>query len=208
MSTNTTHFNLKKYEGSDKFNPLTFEAANMALIDDALWANKLAAITTATETKLGVNHNLAILTANTDVPMFRFTATADFDLGDTVTVNNTTVTALTPAGTALPDGAWVIGSEVLCCLRDTRLTVFVTNVGQIDLSNYVTFTDLAPVETTADTALTTANAASTTASAANTLATQVQNTVSGMFSGITAIAYVPSLPSNPDATTLYLIPEA
>lgn len=203
----TTHYNLKVYEGTDKFNPLTVDAPNMRAIDSNMWENKLASIVTGTETKLGVNHNLAIMSADANVPMFRFTATADFNIGDTVTVNNVAVTALTPAGTALPDGAWVIGSEVLCCLRDTRLTVFVTDAGQIDLSDYVTFEDLAPVETKADTALTTANAAGQTASAANALATQVQSTVAGMFSGITAIAYVQSLPSNPDPTTLYLIPE-
>lgn len=207
MSQSTTHYQLFIGEASDNYNPLTQTNGNMNKIDNAMFENKMASFVTAVESKAGVNHNLSIQSDDEDVPFIHFTATARFSENDTFTVNSTNVTALTPAGTPLPDGAYIIGSDVICYLRDTQLTVFVSDAGEIDLSEYAKLTDLTPIETKADTATTLAQAAGTTAQAANTLATQTAQTVSGMFDGITQIAYVQSLPSNPDATTLYLIPE-
>ena len=56
--------------------------------------------------------------------MLRFTATSRFTAGDTFTVDGVQVSALTVSGEQLPDGAYIIGSEVLAYLKGTLLTVF------------------------------------------------------------------------------------
>lgn len=126
----TTNYGLKVYEGTDKFNPLTVENYNTEQIDEKMKANEDAGIGTATEIKGGIVH--AITRANGDIPMFRFTATSNYESGDAFTVDGVNVTALTSTGETLDDGAYVIGAEVLCCLVGTRLTVF---VGQTSISH-------------------------------------------------------------------------
>lgn len=123
MATTTTHYSLKKYEGADLFNPLTYENLNADAIDQAMYDNKQQAIGPATELTAGTVH--AITRANTDSPIFAFTATSNFAEGDTFTVDGTPVTALTTSGETLPAGAYVIGAEVIGYLRSTSLTLFV-----------------------------------------------------------------------------------
>ena len=123
MATTTTHYSLKKYEGADLFNPLTYENLNADTIDQAMFDNKQQAIGPATELVAGTVH--ALTRGNADSPIFAFTATGAFREGDTFTVDGTPVTALTTSGETLPDGAYVIGSEVICYLRSTQMTVFI-----------------------------------------------------------------------------------
>lgn len=118
----TDNFNLKMYEGSDKFNPLTVENDNTEAIDEALYDNQQAGICKAEETKTGSVH--ALVRDDSATPMFRFTATSDYTTGDTFTVDGIPYTTKTPSGASLSTGAYVIGSEVLCCVRDTLLTIF------------------------------------------------------------------------------------
>ena len=124
----TEHYNLSQYEGSDKFNPLTVEAQNVAKIDEAMYGIQNTAIPTATELKTGTIH--ALTRNKPGAAMFRFVATAAWAAGDTCTVDGKQVSTLLPTGEALPSGAWVINANVLCCLIGTVLTVFTTTPTQ------------------------------------------------------------------------------
>ena len=119
---NTENFNLKVYEGEDLFNPLTVENVNMNSIDTQMKKNENHAVGDATELVSGTVHAITRLTP--DAPMLRFTATSRFTAGDTFTVDGVQVSALTVSGEQLPDGAYIIGSEVLAYLKGTLLTVF------------------------------------------------------------------------------------
>ena len=119
---NTENFNLKVYDGEDLFNPLTVENVNMNAIDTQMKKNENHAVGDATELVSGTVHAITRLTP--DAPMLRFTATSRFTAGDTFTVDGVQVSALTVSGEQLPDGAYIIGSEVLAYLKGTLLTVF------------------------------------------------------------------------------------
>lgn len=119
---NTTYFNLDVYEGSDIFNPLTVENANMEKIDEQLFLNSIATVGQAVELKSGTVH--AITRTNPDASMFRFVATSRYDEGDTFTVDGIQVTGLLTDGTTLSDGAYAINANVLCCLTGTVLTLY------------------------------------------------------------------------------------
>ena len=119
---NTENFNLKVYDGEDLFNPLTVENVNMNAIDTQMKKNENHAVGDATELVSGTVHAITRLTP--DTPMLRFTATSRFTAGDTFTVDGVQVSALTVSGEQLPDGAYIIGSEVLAYLKGTLLTVF------------------------------------------------------------------------------------
>lgn len=121
MATNTNNFNLALYEGDDYFNPLVHENGNMEKIDAQMFRNLQATAGAATELVSGTVH--AITRTNTAVPLFHFTATGDWKLGDTMTVNGVQVSVLSVNGTALGADAYVIGGEVFGYLRDTRVTI-------------------------------------------------------------------------------------
>ena len=119
---NTDNFDLKLYEGEDLFNPLVVENVNTQAIDLQMKKNENHTVGDATELVSGTVHALTRLTP--DTPMLRFTATSRFKVGDTFTVDGVQVSALTVSGEQLPDGAYIIGSEVLAYLKGTLLTVF------------------------------------------------------------------------------------
>lgn len=119
---NTDNFDLKIYEGEDLFNPLVVENANAQAIDTQMKKNENHTVGDATELVSGTVHALTRLTP--DTPMLRFTATSRFTAGDTFTVDGVQVSALTVSGEQLPDGAYIIGSEVLAYLKGTLLTFF------------------------------------------------------------------------------------
>lgn len=115
------NYNLKIYEGTDLFNPLTVENANTVEIDEIMKKNADAGTTTATELVTGAVH--ALTRSNPDCAVFRFTATSNYESGHTFTVDGVQVTALLTNGTQIPTGAYIIGSEVLCILKGTLLTI-------------------------------------------------------------------------------------
>ena len=119
---NTDNFDLKIYDGEDLFNPLVVENANAQAIDNQMKKNENHTVGDATELVSGTVHALTRLTP--DTPMLRFTATSRFTAGDTFTVDGVQVSALTVSGEQLPDGAYIIGSEVLAYLKGTLLTFF------------------------------------------------------------------------------------
>lgn len=126
----STHYSLKLAEGSDIVNPLVVDRPNYETIDSVMYDNESASIGTATELKSGTIHALTRAKGNTN--MFRFTATSNYDLGDTFTVDSVPVTALLPNGTAIPDKGYVVNSTVLCSLVGTLLTVYTSGSALAD----------------------------------------------------------------------------
>ena len=118
----TDNFNLIVVEGTDTVNLLTQMNPNTEAIDGQMFKNQNAGVQTATELLSGTVH--AITRSVPDASMIRFTAVSRFTAGDTFTVDGVQVSALLPSGEQLPDGAFIIGSEVLCVLKGTLLTVF------------------------------------------------------------------------------------
>lgn len=116
----TTHYNLNLPEGTDIVNPLIQDNPNYSSIDNAMYDNKLRVIGTATELTTGTVH--AITRADTDIPVFRFVATSDFNAGDTFTVDGVSVTAKLPDGTNPKNKAYRINYSVLAILDGTLLT--------------------------------------------------------------------------------------
>lgn len=127
----TNNFDLSLYEGSDKFNPLIVENDNMEKIDEQMAKNFVGSIGMATELKSGTVH---ALTRVDDTPVFRFVATANYVAGDTFTVDGLQVSGLLADGRTLSDGAYVINSNVLCCLTGTVLTFYVT-AGTVEMAD-------------------------------------------------------------------------
>ena len=120
--TNTTYYNLNIVEGTDIVNPLTVDNPNYEKIDGAMHDNAVAGVTLATEIANGTVH--AITRENSECAVIRFIATSNWKAGDTATVDGVPVTALLPSGETLPDGAYVINTNVLCILTGTNLTVY------------------------------------------------------------------------------------
>lgn len=210
MAMNTEHYNLFVPEGNDLFNPLVQEAANMRSIDSNMWDNRQAAVQKGNELKSGNVHAITI-PAGTGA-MFRFVATSKWTAGDTCTVNGAQVSTLLPNGQALPDGAWVINSNVLCCLEGTVLTCFVGGGGSAEGEIDADTLEGHPASYFAT--ATAAQGAQQAATAAGQIAQTAQATADGAVTrldlltpNVKAIVVTSSLPSNPDANTLYLIPQ-
>lgn len=70
---------------------------------------------TYAHSKTGTVHNLSLASGE---PNIRFVATADFELGDTFSVNGNAVEARMANGTDLLGGAFVSGAVVTCYLND------------------------------------------------------------------------------------------
>lgn len=116
----TPNYNLNLPEGTDIVNPLVQDNPNYSAIDAALYANKLRVVGTASELTTGTVH--AITRDDTDIPVFRFTATSDYNTGDTFTVDGVSVTAVNVDATSLKNKAYRINSDVLAILSGTKLT--------------------------------------------------------------------------------------
>ena len=120
--TRTTNYDLIVVEGSDKVNLLTQMNPNIEKIDEVMKTNEKSGVQIATELLSGTVH--AITRTVPSASMFKFTAVSNYTSGDTFTVDGIQVTALLTSGEALGTGAYIIGSEVLCSLKDTLLTVY------------------------------------------------------------------------------------
>ena len=122
MAQTTTNYGLLKPESTDSYNHMIYDNPNMDTIDAAMKANADAAVTTASCIKSGTVHT--ITRSNTGANMFKFTATGDWNTGDTMIVDGVTVTPYLSTGEALLDGAFIINTEVLACISGTRVTVY------------------------------------------------------------------------------------
>lgn len=129
--TRTSNYDLIVVEGSDKVNLLTQMNPNTEKIDEVMKTNEKSGVQVATELLSGTVH--AITRTVKSASMFKFTAVSNYTSGDTFTVDGVQVTALLTSGEALGTGAYIIGSEVLCSLKDTLLTVY-TQGGTIKLA--------------------------------------------------------------------------
>ena len=118
------NFDLNLYEGTDIFNPLTTDVPNYEKIDAQMEKNYNSSVGKATELKTGTVH--ALTRENTDCPMIHFTATSNFTSNDTFTVDGVQVSALLVDGSTLPTNCYIIGSEVICYLKGTLLTFFLS----------------------------------------------------------------------------------
>lgn len=118
------NFDLNLCEGTDIFNPLTTDVPNYEKIDAQMKKNYNLSVGKATELKTGTVH--AITRENADCPMIHFTATSNFTSNDTFTVDGVQVSALLVDGSTLPTNCYIIGSEVICYLKGTLLTFFLS----------------------------------------------------------------------------------
>ena len=211
--TNTTNYNLKKVEGSDLFNPLTQINPNWDDIDEAMKANQEASVTNATHNKSCSLH--AIVRAVAGVPVLRFTATGDFRTGDTFTVDGQNVTARLPDGTSLPDYAFRINSNIIAIQAGGVLTI-VTNGASVNLDGYMETSDYVGSGATGKVHAAEVADAATSATSANNATNlngqpasyyAAQSALAPMIQNVTAIQVVSTLPTNPVATTVYLVTE-
>ena len=212
--TNTTNYQLKKVEGTDLFNPLTQINPNWDSIDTAMKANEVAGVTNCTHSKSGTLH--ALVRATAGVPVIRFTATGDFRTGDTFTLDGQNVTVRMPDGSSLPDYAFRINSNMLGVQAGGILTLF-TNGAAVDTSKFMQTADYVGQSATGVVLMSeSANyaGAADVAQNAKTLqglpASEFAKTdaLTPLIQNITAIQVVTALPTNPVATTLYLVKEA
>lgn len=133
MAQNTPNFGFNIAEGTDTVNLLTQCYPNFTSLDSILQAIKETGVTTSVATRTGTN--FAVVRTDTDCNVLRFVATANYVSGDTFTVDGVAVTATTPAGTALPGGAFVINQSVLAILNSSVLTVFAGGASDPDASD-------------------------------------------------------------------------
>ena len=122
MAQTTANYGFNIAEGTDVVNLLTQCYPNFTSLDSILKRIDDNGVTTASETKSGTVHQLVRTDANCNI--FRFTATSNFVLGDSFTVDGSPVSAVTVAGTALQTGDFVINSNVLAIVNGGVLTVF------------------------------------------------------------------------------------
>lgn len=212
--TNTTNYQLKKVEGTDLFNPLTQINPNWDEIDEAMKANQEASVTNATHNKSGTLH--AIVRAVAGVPVLRFTATGDFRTGDTFTVDGQNVTARLPDGSSLPDYAFRINSNIIAIQAGGVLTI-VTNGASVNLEGYMETSNYVGSGATGKVHAAEVADAATSATSANNATNlngqpasyyAAQSALAPLIQNVTAIQVVSALPTNPVATTLYLVTEA
>lgn len=122
MAQTTTNYGLYKPEATDTYNHLVYDNPNMDTIDAAMKNNSDHGVDNATCIKSGTIHS--VTRTNTSCPVFKFTATGDWNTGDTMNVDGTPVSVFLPNGEALVNNAYVINTEVLATISGTRVTVY------------------------------------------------------------------------------------
>lgn len=130
MARQTTNYGFNISEGTDLVNPLTDIFPNFEDIDTDLKDVSDSAVGTATELLTGTVH--ALVRSDSDRNVFTFTATSNFEAGETFTLDGVQVTALTPDGQTLSTGCYIIGSEVLVAVKGTLMTVYVNPSKALD----------------------------------------------------------------------------
>lgn len=118
----TTNYGFNIVEGTDIVNPLTQLNPNFTALDSDLKAVSDNTVDNATCIKTGTVH--AVTRVNTDASVFKFTATGNWNTGDTMTVDGTLVSVYLPDGTAPASGCFVINTEVLAAIQGTRVTLY------------------------------------------------------------------------------------
>ena len=145
----TPNYNLITVEGTDVVNPLVQMNPNFTDIDAAMFANKQAVIGSAAEIVSGTVH--AITRGNPDSDYFRFTATGNWMLGDSMSVDGVTVSVFLSDGTTPGTGAYVINTEVLALLSGSRVTLIISGSDNATINNKADKTDLSTIIETSPT---------------------------------------------------------
>lgn len=121
MAQTTANYGLLKPESTDTYNHLVYDNPNMDTIDGAMKDNADHAIDSATCIKTGTVH--AVVRSNTSAPVFKFTATGDWNTGDSMTVDGNPVSVFLPNGSAPLTGCYVINTEVIAAIAGSRVTL-------------------------------------------------------------------------------------
>lgn len=121
----TTNYGFNIVEGTDMVNPLTQLNPNFTALDTDLKNVSDATVDNATCIKTGTVH--AVTRTNTDAKIFKFTATGNWNTGDTMTVDGTLVSVYVSDGTAPANNCFVINTEVLAAIQGTRVTLYVNS---------------------------------------------------------------------------------
>lgn len=121
MAQTTTNYSLLKPEATDTYNHLVYDNPNMDTIDSVMKNNANHSVDSATCIKSGTVHS--VTRTNTSCPVFKFTATGDWNTGDTMDVDGTPVSVFLPNGTAPLTGCYVINTEVLAIISGSRVTL-------------------------------------------------------------------------------------
>ena len=109
MPTNTQNFGLYIVDGNDIVDPLSYDNPNYQKIDSQMYANQNNGVPVAEYEKNSTTHAITrtVKTAN----LFWFTASSEFNSGDSFSVDGQSVTAVYPDGTNLEDGSFTSGSR-------------------------------------------------------------------------------------------------
>lgn len=118
----TTNYNLNLPEGTDVVNPLVDYNPNFSTIDSAMKANADRTVGRASCIKSGTTH--VVTRSNTGSNIINFTATGDWNTGDTMTIDGTSVSVFLQDGTAPLTGAYVINTEVIAVISGSRVTLY------------------------------------------------------------------------------------
>lgn len=122
MATTTENYGLNIVEGTDIVNPLIYDNPNYQKIDEQMFINQNNGVPKASYNKSGTVHQ--ITRSLTQAPVFWFTASSNYNSGDTFSVNGSSVSAVLPDGSTLPNNAFTINSNVICLLVGKVLTIF------------------------------------------------------------------------------------
>lgn len=123
----STNFNFNIPEGTDLVNLLTQLIPNWTSLDTILKGVQDSTFQNATETvSLGVH---AITRLNPDAKLLKWIATANFEAGDTFTIDGISTPATLPSGEALGEDCYIAGAVVIAALNadESALTVYVTS---------------------------------------------------------------------------------
>ena len=118
----TSNYNFKLPEGTDIVNPLVDNNPNWSDADTIIKGVSDKTVDTASCVKTGTLH--AVTRTDSNKVIFKFTATGNWNTGDTMSVDGTTVSVFLQNGEAPLTGAYVINTEVLAIISGTRVTLF------------------------------------------------------------------------------------
>ena len=118
----TPNYGFNIVEGTDVVNPLVQLNPNFSALDTDLKVVSDATYDKATCVKSGTNH--AVTRTDTDKNLIIFTATGNWETGDTMTIDGSPVSVYLPDGTAPLTGSFIINTEVLVVLNGTRVTLY------------------------------------------------------------------------------------
>lgn len=138
----TTYYGYNLVEGTDLVNPLTQFNPNFTGIDADLKGVDDKTIDSASCVKSGSVH--AVTRTNTSADVFKFTATGDWNEGDTMTVDGSPVTVFAPDGTAPSNKCFVINSEVFALINGSRVTLYAFKT--LNTASFASAGSIAPVE--------------------------------------------------------------